>query len=48
MTCSGHGSKYLQNNLRNVLKARNGNVAEINLLLTAMLRKAICKQTLLY
>lgn len=43
MTCTSYGSKYLQSNLRNVLKARNGNVADINLLLTAMLRKANLK-----
>lgn len=40
MTCTSHSGKYLQSNLRNVLKTRNGNVADINLLLIAMLRKA--------
>ncbi len=38
-TCTNYG-KYLQQPLKNILKTRNGNVAEINLLLTAMLRKA--------
>jgi Transglutaminase-like superfamily/Domain of Unknown Function with PDB structure (DUF3858) len=40
MTCTNHNSKYLQQPLRNMLKNRNGNEAEINLLLIAMLRKA--------
>jgi hypothetical protein len=40
MTCTNYNRKYLEKNLRNVLKARNGNEAEINLLLTAMLKKA--------
>jgi Transglutaminase-like superfamily/Domain of Unknown Function with PDB structure (DUF3857) len=39
-TCTSHGGTQLQQSLKNVLKSRNGNVAEINLLLTAMLRKA--------
>lgn len=39
MTCTGYGSKYLDKNLRTVLKSRNGNEADINLLLVAMLRK---------
>jgi Domain of Unknown Function with PDB structure (DUF3858)/Transglutaminase-like superfamily len=38
-TCSGAGL-YTQNSLKSVFKNRQGNVAEINLLLTAMLRKA--------
>lgn len=40
MTCTGYNTKYLDKNLQSVLKSRNGNEAEINLLLTAMLRKA--------
>ncbi|MET0393907.1 MAG: transglutaminase domain-containing protein [Chitinophagaceae bacterium] len=40
MTCTGYNRKYLEKPLRTVLKGRNGNEAEINLLLTAMLRKA--------
>lgn len=40
MTCTGYNRRYLEKNLRTVLKSRNGNEAEINLLLTAMLRKA--------
>ncbi len=39
-TCTAPSGKYLQQSLRNVLKNRNGNVADINLLLTAILRKA--------
>ncbi|HEY6503034.1 MAG TPA: transglutaminase domain-containing protein [Chitinophagaceae bacterium] len=40
MTCTNHNRKYLEQPLRNVLKNRNGNEAEINLLLVTMLRKA--------
>jgi hypothetical protein len=40
LTCTNYNRKYLEQNLKNVLKNRNGNVAEINLLLVAMLRKA--------
>lgn len=40
MTCTNHNRKYLEQPLRNILKSRNGNEAEINLLLIAMLRKA--------
>ncbi len=40
ITCTSHNATYLAQPLRNVLKNRNGNVAEINLLLIAMLRKA--------
>ena len=39
-TCTNYNSKYLQQPLKNILKTKTGNVAEINLLLTAMLRKA--------
>lgn len=39
-TCTNYSRKYLTQNLRNVLKSRNGNEAEINILLIAMLRKA--------
>ncbi len=40
MTCTNHNRKYLEKPLKAVLKARNGNEAEINLLLTGMLLKA--------
>ena len=40
MTCTNYSRKYLEKPLKTVLKARNGNEAEINLLLTAMLLKA--------
>lgn len=40
MTCTSYNALFLQKSLKNVLKERNGNEAEINLLLTAMLRKA--------
>ena len=40
MTCTNNSRKYLEQPLKNVLKSRNGNDAEINLLLVAMLRKA--------
>ena len=39
-TCTDHSDRYLNQTLKNVLKARNGSVSEINLLLTAMLRYA--------
>jgi len=39
-TCTNYNRKYLEQPLKNILKNKNGNVAEINLLLTAMLRKA--------
>ena len=42
-TCTNNNRKYLEQSLKNVLKSRNGNVGEINLLLTAMLRKADIK-----
>lgn len=37
-TCTNHNSFVMRQNLRTVAKGRNGNVAEINLLLTAFLR----------
>ncbi len=37
-TCTGHNQRAMDQNLRSVVKTRNGNVAEINLLLTTMLR----------
>ena len=37
-TCTDHSGKYLSNPLKTVFKNKNGNVADINLLLTAMLR----------
>jgi transglutaminase-like putative cysteine protease len=40
MTCTNYNRTQLEKNLRLVLKSGNGNEAEINLLLTAMLRKA--------
>lgn len=39
-TCTGHSSLYLQGSLKNIFNKKNGNVSEINLLLTAMLNKA--------
>ncbi|HET9431630.1 MAG TPA: transglutaminase domain-containing protein [Chitinophagaceae bacterium] len=39
-TCTSLSGKYLQQSLKNILKNRNGNVSEINLLLTAILLKA--------
>ena len=40
LTCTNFNRKYLEHPLKAVLKSRNGSVAEINLLLTAMLAKA--------
>ena len=37
-TCTDHSDKYLGQTLKNVVKSRNGTVAEINLLLIAMLK----------
>ena len=39
-TCTNHNRKYLEQPLKNILKNKNGSVGEINLLLTAMLRRA--------
>ena len=39
-TCTDHNRKYLEQPLKNILKIKNGNVAEINLLLITLLRKA--------
>ena len=39
-TCTAHYGKYMSQSLKNIMKAKKGNVAEINLLLTAMLRYA--------
>jgi hypothetical protein len=39
-TCTEYSGKWLHQSLKNILKSRNGSVAEINLLLTAMLRYA--------
>jgi hypothetical protein len=36
-TCSSHGNLYLSNSLKTVYKNKNGNEADLNLLLTAML-----------
>ncbi len=38
-TCTNHNSKYLRSPLKTILKNKNGNEAEINLLLTSMLKK---------
>jgi len=40
LTCTNYNRTQLEKSLKNVLKERNGNEAEINLLLTAMLLKA--------
>ncbi len=37
-TCTDHTDKYLGQTLKNLVKTKNGTVAEINLLLTAMLQ----------
>ncbi|MGB3006647.1 MAG: transglutaminase domain-containing protein, partial [Chitinophagaceae bacterium] len=37
-TCTDHSGSYLSQTIKNVVKTRNGNVAEINLLLIAMLK----------
>ena len=42
-TCTNHSSLYVDQTLKNVVKTRNGNEAEINILLTAMLRYADIK-----
>ncbi len=42
-TCTNHYGLTISQNLRNIAKSRRGNVAEINLLLTAMLRYADIK-----
>jgi hypothetical protein len=41
--CTDHSALYLEQTLRNVMKNRRGSVAEINLLLTALLLKADIK-----
>ena len=40
ITCTSHSSKYLSQPLKNILKVRNGSVADVNLLLIAMLNYA--------
>jgi len=40
ITCTNHNTKYASQPLKNVLKTKNGNVADVNLLLTAMLLDA--------
>lgn len=40
ITCTDYSAKYLTKPIKNLLKEKKGNVAEINLLLVAMLRKA--------
>ena len=37
-TCNDHSEKYIETNLKDIFKNHKGNVADINLLLTAMLR----------
>jgi hypothetical protein len=39
-TCTDHSSLWIEQSLKNVMKAKKGSVSEINLLLTAMLRYA--------
>ncbi len=39
-TCTNHNVWWLDQSLKNLVKSRNGSVAEINLLLTAMLKHA--------
>jgi hypothetical protein len=39
-TCTDHSSKYLSQSLKNIAKSNSGSVADINLLLVAMLRYA--------
>lgn len=38
--CTDHYAKYMSQNFRNLVKGKNGNVADINLLMVAMLRYA--------
>lgn len=40
ITCTNYGRIYLEKTLKNILKDKSGNEAELNLLLTAMLIKA--------
>lgn len=40
ITCTDHSGIYAQQQLKNLVKTKNGNVSEVNLLLTAMLRHA--------
>lgn len=40
ITCTSHSGLYTSQPLKNIFKAKNGRVSEINLLLTAMLRYA--------
>lgn len=40
-TCTSRGSMYTSSGLRNLLKTKSGNVADINLLLIAMLRSQL-------
>jgi hypothetical protein len=40
ITCTSHNGKYLTQSIKNIPKVRNGNVADINLLLIAMLNYA--------
>lgn len=42
-TCTSRGSLYISKSLKEISKAKNGNEAEINLLLTAMLKYADIK-----
>ena len=39
-TCTSHDRRLMDQSLKNLVKSKNGNVAEINLLLTAMLKFA--------
>ncbi len=38
ITCTDYSDVYLNHNLRNIVKSRNGSVSEINILLAALLR----------
>ncbi len=40
VTCTNHYGKYIMTSLKEILKKRNGNVGEVNLLLASMLRQA--------
>jgi hypothetical protein len=42
-TCTSHGNLYMSKSLKEISRMRNGNEAEINLLLTAMLKYADIK-----
>jgi hypothetical protein len=39
-SCTDYNARYIEQSLKNIMKTKKGNVAEINLLLTAMMRYA--------